>query len=48
LSVPIGTRLTLTPGVGYRSLSRDVEIGGVTTPTDLEYVVVGAGIAFTF
>jgi opacity protein-like surface antigen len=48
LSVPIGTRLTLTPGVRYRSLSRDVEIGGVTTPTDLRYVVAGAGIALTF
>jgi hypothetical protein len=34
--------------VRFRSLSRDVDIDGATTPTDLRYVVVGTGIVYTF
>lgn len=48
LSIPLGTRLLLTPGVRYRALSRDVEIGGVTTSADLRYLTVGAGVVFGF
>lgn len=48
VAVPIGQRLTLTPGVRYRTLSRDVEIGGLTSPVDLRYVTVGVGIAYQF
>ncbi len=48
LSVPIGTRFTLTPGLRYRSLSRDVDLGDVSTPTDLKYVTAGVGLAMTF
>jgi hypothetical protein len=47
-SVPVRPRLKLTPGVRFRSLSRDVDIDGATTPTDLRYVVVGTGIVYTF
>jgi hypothetical protein len=38
----------LTPGVRYRALSRDVEIGGVATPTDLRYVTAGIGLVIAF
>lgn len=48
LSVPIGARVKLTPGLRFRSLSRDVEIDGVNTPTDLRYLVIGTGVAWTF
>jgi hypothetical protein len=48
LSVPIGRRLSLTPGVRYRALSRDVEIGNVATPTDLRYFTVGMGLVIAF
>lgn len=47
-SVPVSQRLKLTPGVRFRSLSRDVDVGGAMTPTDLRYVVVGTGIVYTF
>jgi opacity protein-like surface antigen len=48
LTVPIGQRLMLTPGVRYRALARDMELGGVTTPVDLKYVTVGLGLAYRF
>ena len=48
VTVPIGYRLTLTPGVRYRALSRDLAIGGVTAPVDLRYVTVGMGIGYHF
>jgi hypothetical protein len=48
VTVPVGDRLTLTPGVRYRALSRDVEIGGVTAPVRLRYVAVGMGVAYHF
>lgn len=39
---------SLTPGVRYRSLSRDVEIGGTTTDVDLQYVAFEVGLARFF
>jgi hypothetical protein len=48
LIVPVAPRLQLTPGVRYRALSRDIEIDGVTTPADLNYVTVGMGLAYRF
>lgn len=48
VTMPVGRRLTLTPGVRYRTLSRDLEIGGVRAPADLRYVTIGMGIAYQF
>jgi opacity protein-like surface antigen len=38
----------LTPGVRYRALSRDIDINGVETAMDLEYVVFEIGIRRSF
>ncbi len=46
--VPIGAKWRLMPGVRYRSLSRDMEVGTTSTDVDLTYVTVGVGIARTF
>lgn len=48
LAFALGDRWTLTPGVRYSLLSRDVEIGPATTNIDLEYVAVDIGLAFRF
>ncbi len=48
LSVPMGTRWMLMPGVRYRALAREIEIGSVRTDVDLNYITVGVGIARTF
>lgn len=39
---------SVSPSVRYRALSRDVEIDGVTTDTDLNYVSFGIGFARSF
>jgi len=38
----------ITPGVRYRAVSRDLELGGVSTPADLRYVAVELGFAGRF
>lgn len=48
LTVPIGPRLALTPGVRYRTLSRDVTVGGLSQSSTLSYVTTGIGLAYTF
>lgn len=48
LAVPIGDRFSLTPGVRYRSLSRDLDVGGASENGRLSYVLLGVGIAFGF
>jgi len=48
MTIPIGTRTMLTPGVRYRALSRDLEVGSASTPVDLKYVNVGLGLAYRF
>jgi opacity protein-like surface antigen len=48
LAFALGDRWTLTPGVRYSLLSRDLEIGPVTTDVELEYVAVDIGLAFSF
>jgi hypothetical protein len=48
VSVPVGGRVTLTPGVRYRSLSADLEVGQVTVPVDLRYVAAEIGVTYTF
>lgn len=44
----VGDRLSLTPGVRYRALSRDVEIGTATTEVDLRYVALEVGLVVHF
>lgn len=44
----LGNRWTLKPGLRYRSLSRDIEIGSVTTDLDLTYFNLGVGISRKF
>lgn len=48
LSFPLGTRLAVTPGVRFRSLSRDLEVGGASESSRLSYLIVGMGLAFGF
>jgi hypothetical protein len=48
LAVPVGSRVSLTPGVRYRSLTHEMEIGGAKTSRTLGYVAAGAGLSFSF
>lgn len=48
LTIPLGARLGVTPGVRFRSLSRDITVGGRTRSSTLSYVTAGAGLAFAF
>jgi opacity protein-like surface antigen len=48
LSVPITRRVALTPGVRYRSLTRDLQIGDATRSSTLSYVTLGTGIVVGF
>ncbi|HOZ85742.1 MAG TPA: outer membrane beta-barrel protein [Niabella sp.] len=48
IAIPFGKRLMLTPEIRYRSLSRDIKVGDVKTPVDLNYVSAGAGLSFSF
>jgi len=48
LAIPLGERWRLLPTVRYRSLSRDLTIGTVDTPVDLNYFSLGIGISRTF
>jgi len=45
---PLGAQWQLVPGLRYRSLSRDLRIGNVTTDLDLTYLTVHVGLARTF
>lgn len=48
LALPLGEAWRLTPGVRFRSLSRDIEIGTATTPVDLRYVSLDVGFSRRF
>lgn len=48
LNVDLGSNWNLRPQVGYRALSRDIEIGNTTTDVDLNYISFGVGIAKVF
>ncbi len=47
VAIPLSTWLVLTPDVRYRSLSREITIGTMTTPADLNYISVGVRFAFS-
>lgn len=48
LVAPLTSKWRLTPGVQYRSLSRDLDIGNVSTDLDLRYVTIRVGFSRTF
>ncbi len=48
LAFHLGNKWKLMPGVRYRSLSRDIEIGNITSDIDLTYFELGAGISRSF
>ena len=38
----------LSPGIRYRSLSRDIEVGGESASVDLSYIALDVGISYSF
>jgi len=46
--ITLGQNWQLMPGLRYRSLSRDIEVGGVNTDVELTYFTAGVGIMRTF
>lgn len=48
LAFDVGGRWSLTPGLRYRALSRDLEVGTTTIPVDLQYLAFELGIARRF
>lgn len=45
--VPLSTTVHLVPSVRYRTVSRSIAIGGVSTAVDLNYISIGAGIGWS-
>lgn len=48
LAIPMTPSLSVTPGVRYRALDRDVELGGTTTEVELRYIALEIGLAYGF
>ncbi|WP_310556940.1 outer membrane beta-barrel protein [Flavobacterium sp.] len=48
VSYPFGDRFHITPSIRYRSLSRDLKIGSITTQVDLNYFSVNGAISWSF
>lgn len=48
VAIGVGEKGSLTPGVRYRSLSRDLEVDGGEVPVDLRYVTAELGFAWRF
>jgi opacity protein-like surface antigen len=48
VSIPLNPRFALTPGVRYRTLSADLDVGAGNVPVDLSYVAIELGIAYSF
>ncbi len=46
--VPVGESFRLVPTVRYRALSRNITLGNIRTPVDLNYVSAGLGLAWKF
>lgn len=46
--IPLGERFSLTPTVRYQSLMREINIGMINTPVDLNYVSGGISLSFLF
>lgn len=48
LAFDVGTRWSVTPGVRYRALTRDVEVGAASAEVELRYLTAGVGVAIRF
>lgn len=48
VALNLGNQWMLKPGVRYRSLSRDIDVGNVTTDIDLTYFNLAVGITRSF
>lgn len=48
INYALGSNWHLRPQIGYRALSRDLELGEITSNIDVNYFVFGVGIAKTF
>lgn len=48
LAIPVGDRAALTPGVRYRWLQRDIDVGVQRRSGTLAYFTLGAGLAVSF
>ncbi len=48
LPLRLGDRWQVTPGARYRSLSRDIKVGTVTTSASLRYLALDLGFARSF
>jgi len=48
LAFDLGNRWMLKPGIRYRALSRDIEVGNITTDIDLTVFNTSIGISRTF
>lgn len=46
--IPVGLRFNLSPTLRYQTLSREIKIGSVTTPVDLNYLSAGLAIGWSF
>jgi hypothetical protein len=48
LLLPLGSRLSIMPGIRYRSLSRDIEIASTITDFDFNYLSGGVSLSLAF
>lgn len=48
LQIELGSNWNLRPQLGYRALSRNLEIGNISRDVDLNYVSFGVGVAKIF
>jgi hypothetical protein len=48
LAVRLDDHWRITPGLRFRSLTRDLTIGGTRTPADLRYLAIEAGFSRRF
>ena len=45
---PLGARVAIAPAIRYRSLSRELTLGGTTDDVTLAYLTIGAGVRIGF
>ena len=48
VAFPLGDRWHITPGVRFRSLTRDIDVGAIRTPVTLRYVAAEIGFSRSF
>jgi hypothetical protein len=48
VSLGLTGALRLSPEVRYRALSRDVQLGNITTDVDLQYIALDVGVTWSF